>query len=68
VTTRHLVCSGCCLVGENFGHDDAVPRQLMTIPSVVVALAYTAVIDDPVRFRRSASVAAYLGLTPRRYQ
>lgn len=42
----------------------------MTIPGVgvVVSLAYTAVIDDPARFRRSASVGAYLGLTPRRYQ
>ena len=49
---------------------DAAARQLMTIPGVgvVVALAYTAVIDDPARFRRSASVGAYLGLTPRRYQ
>lgn len=49
---------------------DVAARQLMTIPGVgvVVALAYTAVIDDPARFRRSASVGAYLGLTPRRYQ
>src|SRR3977135_4165020 len=49
---------------------DAAMRRLMTIPGVgvVVALAYTAVIDDPARFRRSASVGAYLGLTPRRYQ
>ena len=49
---------------------DAAARRLMTIPGVgvVVALAYTAVIDDPARFRRSASVGAYLGLTPRRYQ
>ena len=49
---------------------DAAVRRLMTIPGVgvVVALAYTAVIDDPARFRRSASVGAYLGLTPRRYQ
>ena len=49
---------------------DAAARHLMTIPGVgiVVALAYTAVIDDPERFRRSASVGAYLGLTPRRYQ
>ena len=37
-------------------------------PGVVIALAYTAVIDDPARFRRSVSVGAYLGLTPRRYQ
>ena len=42
----------------------------MTIPGigVVIALAYTAVIDDPAPFRRSVSVGAYLGLTPRRYQ
>ena len=49
---------------------DAAARHLMTIPGVgvVVALAYTAVIDDPARFRRSVSVGAYVGLTPRRYQ
>jgi transposase len=49
---------------------DPVARRLMTVPGVgvVVALAYTAVIDDPTRFRHSSSVGAYLGLTPRRYQ
>ena len=49
---------------------DPVAHRLMTIPGVgvVVALAYAAVIDDPTRFRRSSSVGAYLGLTPRRYQ
>lgn len=49
---------------------DAAARLLMTIPGVgvVVALAYSAVIDDPARFRRSSSVGAYVGLTPRRYQ
>lgn len=48
--------------------DDA--RRLMTVPGVgvVVALAYKAVIDDPARFKRSSSVGAYIGLTPRRYQ
>ena len=46
--------------------NDQVARRLMTIPGVgiVIALAYTAVIDDPARFRRSVSVGAYLGLTP----
>jgi transposase len=50
--------------------NDNVARRLMTIPGVdvVIALAYTAVIDDPARFRRSVLVGAYLGLTPRRYQ
>ena len=49
---------------------DQVARRLMTVPGVgvIVSLAYTAVIDDPTRFRHSASVGAYLGLTPRRYQ
>jgi transposase len=42
----------------------------MSVPGVgvVVALAYKAVIDDPARFKRSTSVGAYIGLTPRRYQ
>ena len=50
--------------------EDAAARRLMTAPGVgaVVALAYTAVIDDPARFAKSSSVGAYLGLTPRRYQ
>ncbi|HYQ70793.1 MAG TPA: IS110 family transposase [Gammaproteobacteria bacterium] len=44
-------------------------RTLMTIPGVgpVTALAFIATIDDPGRFRRSRSVGAYLGLTPRRH-
>ena len=47
---------------------DATARRLMTVPGVgvVVALAYMAVIDDPARFRRSSSVGAYVGLTPKR--
>jgi transposase len=42
----------------------------MSIPAVgvIVALAYGAVIDNPERFRRSSTVGAYLGVTPRRYQ
>jgi transposase len=49
---------------------DPAARRLMSIPGVgtVVAVTYTAVIDDPLRFKQSASVGAYLGLTPRRYQ
>jgi transposase len=49
---------------------DGVARRLMSVPGVgvIVALAYTAIIDDPARFKRSASVGAYVGLTPRRYQ
>jgi hypothetical protein len=49
---------------------DDTARQLMSAPGVgtVVALAYMTAIEDPARFRRSSSVAAYLGMTPRRYQ
>jgi transposase len=49
---------------------DKTAQRLMTVPGigVVVALAYSAVIDDPARFRRSSSVGAYIGLTPKRHQ
>jgi len=48
---------------------DPVCRQLMTMDGVgkLTALAFRATIDDPSRFRHSASVGAYIGLTPRRY-
>lgn len=43
-----------------------VCRLLMTVPGVgaVVALAYTATIDIPARFRKSKAVGPSLGLTP----
>lgn len=50
-------------------HDD-VCRRFMTIPGVgpVTALAFKTAIDDPARFRRSRTVGAHFGLTPRRFQ
>ena len=41
----------------------------MTVPGIgpITALAFHSAIDDPTRFRRSRSVGAYFGLTPRRY-
>jgi transposase len=47
-----------------------VCRRLMTVPGVgpMTALAFVTAIDDPARFDKSASVGAYLGLTPRRHQ
>ncbi|GLS32300.1 Transposase [Mesorhizobium albiziae] len=46
--------------------NDQVCRRLMSIPGVgpVVALAYTATIDIPARFRNSKAVGPILGLTP----
>jgi len=45
-------------------------RRLMSIPGVgqLTALAFTAAVDDPRRFRRSRDIGAYLGLVPRCYQ
>jgi len=45
-------------------------RRLMSIPGVgqLTALAFTAAVDDPSRFRRSRDIGPYLGLVPRRYQ
>ena len=49
------------------GNEDS--RRSMTVPGIgpITALAFQAAIDEPARFRRSRSVGAYLGLTPRRH-
>ncbi len=50
--------------------NDSLCRRLMTVPGVgaVVAITFTAAIDDPARFHRSRAVGAHFGLTPKRYQ
>jgi transposase len=42
----------------------------MSVPGIGVlsALTYVSTVEDPGRFRRSRSVGAHLGLTPRQYQ
>ena len=49
--------------------NDEDTRRSMTIPGIgpITALTFHSVIDDPNRFRRSKSVGAYIGLTPRRH-
>lgn len=49
---------------------DEVCRRFMTVPGVgpVTALSFKVAIDDPHRFKRSRTVGAHLGLTPRKYQ
>jgi transposase len=49
---------------------DEVCARLMSVPSVgpIVALTFTASIEDPRRFERGDSVGAYAGLVPRRNQ
>lgn len=69
LTTREQLAVFDRLVRRQARADHDV-RRLMTVPGVgaVIALAYTTTIEDPARFKRSSSVAAYLGLTPRRFQ
>ncbi|MGY3413666.1 hypothetical protein ACVWZV_009833 [Bradyrhizobium sp. GM5.1] len=50
------------------GHE--LCRRFMQIPGVgpIAALSFMTAVDDPSRFRRSRDVAAYFGLTSRRWQ
>ena len=49
---------------------DARARLLMSTPAVgpIVALTYSAAIDDPARFESSKTAGAHFGLTPKKYQ
>jgi transposase len=49
---------------------DTVCQRLMTAPGVgaITALTFKSAVDDPTRFKRSRTVAAHFGLTPRRFQ
>lgn len=49
---------------------DELCRRFLEIPGVgpVTALTFATAIDDPERFRRSRDVAAYFGLTSKRWQ
>lgn len=49
---------------------DEVCMRMMTVPGVgpIAALTFKADVDDPTRFKRSRTVGAHFGLTPRRYQ
>lgn len=55
---------------RDMAQEDPVCQRLMTAPGVgpVTALTFKAGVDDPARFRRSRTVAAHFGLTPRRFQ
>ena len=46
-----------------------VCRRFTTVPGIgtITALAVYAAVDEPARFRRSATLGPYLGRTPRRY-
>ena len=50
--------------------NDPVCLRLMSVPGVgfITALTFKAGVDDPHRFKRSRTVGAHFGLTPRRFQ
>jgi transposase len=55
---------------RHLAQDDPICVRLMTAPGVgpITSLTFKAGVDDPNRFRRSRTVAAHFGLTPRRLQ
>ena len=55
---------------RKLANSDAICQRLMTAPGVgfVTALTFKSGVDDPTRFKRSRTVAAHFGLTPRRFQ
>ncbi|MDP3749309.1 MAG: IS110 family transposase [Phenylobacterium sp.] len=79
LVTQALLSARAALAAEFAGLDrkvramaraDRRARLLMTTPGVgsIVALTYTAAIDDPARFRSSKGAGAHFGLTPKKYQ
>jgi transposase len=57
-------------IARGHAKQDKICRHLMTIPGIgsLTAAAFVTAIDNPDKFRKSKSVGAFLGLTPRRYQ
>ena len=55
---------------RSLARTSAPVRLMMSVPGVgaITALSVVSAIDDVKRFRRSSDVAAYLGLTLRRYE
>ena len=55
---------------RHMANDDPVCVRLMSVPGVgfITALTFKAGVDDPHRFKRSRTVGAHFGLTPRRFQ
>ena len=73
LVTHEIVCQQAAKLdraAHTLSKRSEIAMRLMSIPGVgaVTALTFMAVIDDPARFQKSNDVAAYIGLTPRRYQ
>lgn len=55
---------------EAIAQKHPVCKRLMTVPGVgpITSLSFVTAVDYPERFRKSADVGAYFGLTPRQFQ
>ncbi len=55
---------------RKMANKDSICQRLMTVPGVgyITALTFKAGVDDPSRFKKSRTVGAHFGLTPRRFQ
>ena len=55
---------------RKMSNGDPICQRLMSVPGVgfITALTFKAGVDDPSRFKRSRTVGAHFGLTPRRSQ
>jgi transposase len=53
----------------SLARNDEDSRRSMTVPGIgpITAMAFHSAIDEPCRFKRSRSVGAYFGMTPRRH-
>ena len=53
----------------SLARNDEDSRRSMTVPGIgpITAMAFHSAIDEPARFKRSRSVGAYFGMTPRRH-
>ena len=70
---RQVARSNCAALDRRLVRSvqgNAACRMLMTMPGVgpITAVAYVAALEKPDTFKRSRAVAAWLGLTPRRFQ
>jgi transposase len=54
----------------SIARENEVCRRLMSVPGVgaLIAVTFTAAVDQPNRFSRSRAVGAHFGLTPKKYQ
>lgn len=73
ITVHSTLCSAVAAIDaelRDLAKGSDLARRLMTVPGVgpIVALNFIALVNRANRFPNSASIGAFLGLTPRRYQ